>query len=239
MNVIDAAGTVIRQVNPPPIFDHGAGERRDVLFRAVHREFANPRAGTASTRKRDEVAGGGRKPWRQKGTGRARQGSIRSPQWRHGGVVFGPQPRSYVEALNKKERRLAFLAALADRFGHDAVTLLEAGDFAISKTAEFARVLYGSAKAAQRGPATLIVCRREEPHATEIARVSRNLRRTAITNDEALDVKDVLRFERIYFTTAAYDALVRRLDPAHAATPRSGSERASARASEESPDGRP
>jgi len=211
MNVIDGSGVVLRQVSPPAIFDADFGDRLDVVFRAVHREFANPRAGTASTRKRDEVAGGGRKPWRQKGTGRARQGSIRSPQWRHGGVVFGPQPRSYVERLNKKERRLAFLAALADRFHNDAVTLFEGGDFAIGKTAEFARVLYGSAKAARRGPTTLIVCRRGETHAAQIERVSRNLRQTAITNDEALDVKDVLRFERICFTTAAYDALLARL----------------------------
>ncbi len=79
----------------------------------------------ASTKKRDEVAGGGRKPWKQKGTGRARQGSIRSPQWRHGGVVFGPQPRSYVTDLNKKERKLAFVAALCDRFKNDAVTVLD------------------------------------------------------------------------------------------------------------------
>jgi len=212
MNVIDGSGAVVRHVNSPALFDAEFGDRLDVVFRAVHREFANPRAGTASTRKRDEVAGGGRKPWRQKGTGRARQGSIRSPQWRHGGVVFGPQPRSYVERLNKKERRLAFLAALADRFHNDAVTLLEAADFSIGKTAEFARVLYGSAKAAQRGPTTLIVCRRGEPHAGQIERVSRNLRQTAITDDEALDVKDVLRFERICFTTAAYDALIERLE---------------------------
>jgi large subunit ribosomal protein L4 len=118
-NVIDATGKVVREL-PAPAFLNAVSEKLDVIYRAVHREFANSRAGTASTKKRDEVAGGGRKPWRQKGTGRARQGSIRSPQWRHGGVVFGPQPRSYVEALNKKERRLAFAAALANRFQSDA-----------------------------------------------------------------------------------------------------------------------
>ena len=87
-NVIDATGNVVRQVETPAFLSGDFSGRRDVVYRAVHREFANMRAGTASTRKRDEVAGGGRKPWRQKGTGRARQGSIRSPQWRHGGVVL-------------------------------------------------------------------------------------------------------------------------------------------------------
>ena len=213
-NVIDATGSVVRQMDAPAIFSQDSEVKASVIFRAVHREFANPRAGTASTRKRDEVAGGGRKPWRQKGTGRARQGSIRSPQWRHGGVVFGPQPRSYVEGLNKKERRLAFVAALADRFQNDAAVLFDTGDFAIGKTAEFAKMLFGSAKAARRGPSTLIVCRRDEAHAAEIARVSHNLQQVAVTDDGALDVKDVLRFERIVFTTAAYDALTARLDVA-------------------------
>ncbi len=182
-----------------------------MIYRAVHREFANPRAGTASTLKRDEVRGGGRKPWRQKGTGRARQGSIRSPQWRHGGVVFGPQPRSYVESLNKKERKLAFVAALADRFNNDAVTLLDAADFSIAKTADFAKLLFGSAKAARTGPSTLIVCNVDEPNAVAIERVSRNLQRVAVTHDGALDVKDVLRYERLIFTTTAYDAIAERL----------------------------
>src|SRR5579871_5618543 len=178
-NVIDGTGNVVRQVETPALFSQKSDGKRDVIYRAVHREFANPRAGTASTRKRDEVAGGGRKPWRQKGTGRARQGSIRSPQWRHGGVVFGPQPRSYVEGLNKKERRLAFVAALADRFSNDAVVLLEAGDFSIGKTAAFAKMLFGSAKAARSGPPTLIVLSQDEPHGAEIARVSRNLQRVS------------------------------------------------------------
>jgi large subunit ribosomal protein L4 len=206
-NVIDATGKVVNELKAPAILERDAQPKLDVVYRAVHREFANPRAGTASTKKRDEVAGGGRKPWRQKGTGRARQGSIRSPQWRHGGVVFGPQPRSYVEALNKKERHLAFVTALADRFKNDAVTILDAGDFPISKTADFAKLLFGSAKAARTGPATLIVVGRDEAHAGEIVRVSRNLQRVEVTHDGALDVKDVLRFERIVFTTVAYTAL--------------------------------
>ncbi len=200
---------MLREAPAPAFLDLDA--KHAVIFRAVHRELANARAGTASTKKRDEVAGGGRKPWRQKGTGRARQGSNRSPQWRHGGVVFGPQPRDYVESLNKKERRLAFMAALADRFRNDAVTLLDAENFNVSKTAGFAALLFGSAKAARHGPATLIVCRRDEAHADEIRRVSRNLTRVAVTDDGALDVKDVLRFERIVFTVPAYDALTQRL----------------------------
>src|SRR5581483_11004988 len=154
-SIINATGAVVGERPAPEIFAKDFGDKLGVVYRAVHREFANPRAGTASTLKRDEVSGGGRKPWRQKGTGRARQGSIRSPQWRHGGVVFGPQPRSYVESLNKKERRLAFVAALADRFANDAVTLLDAGDFGIGKTAGFAKLLFGSAKAARNGPTTL------------------------------------------------------------------------------------
>ncbi len=210
-NVIDGSGNVVKAVEAPPILAGDYGDKLAVIYRAVHREFANSRAGTASTLKRDEVAGGGRKPWRQKGTGRARQGSIRSPQWRHGGVVFGPQPRSFVEALNKKERHLAFVAALADRFQNDAVTLLETADFSIEKTAAFAKLLFGNTKAARSGPSTLIVCRRGEAHAETIERVGRNLQRVAITDDGALDVKDVLRYERIYFTTAAYDALTERL----------------------------
>src|SRR5579863_9050846 len=210
-NVIGLSGDVVGERKAPAVFDRDFNDKIDVIYRAVHREFANPRAGTASTRKRDEVSGGGRKPWRQKGTGRARQGSIRSPQWRHGGVVFGPQPRSYVEGLNKKERRLAFLAALADRFNNDAVTLFDAGEFGIEKTAAFAKLVFGSTKAAKTGPATLVVCSAGEPHAAAIERVSRNLSRVATTNDGALDVKDVLKYERIIFTTAAYEALGERL----------------------------
>ena len=115
-------------VDAPTIFEADFSDKLHVIFRAVHREIASPRAGTASTNKRDEVPGGGRKPWKQKGTGRARQGSIRSPQWRHGGVVFGPQPRSYVAILNKKERKLALRRRARGPLPNGAVTVLDAAE---------------------------------------------------------------------------------------------------------------
>jgi large subunit ribosomal protein L4 len=210
-NVIDATGKVVREVAAPAILDRDFSEANHVIYRAVHREFANARAGTASTKKRDEVSGGGRKPWKQKGTGRARQGSTRSPQWRHGGVVFGPQPRSFVESLNKKERRLAFVAALAERFKSGAVTVLETSDYKVVKTAEFASLLFGSPKAAKDGPLTLVVCTKDDASGDAIARAGGNLRRVGITHDGALDVKDVLRYERIVFTAGAYDAMLGKL----------------------------
>jgi len=209
-SVIDASGNVVREVEAHDIFKSSKMPSHTV-FRAVHREFANARAGTASTKKRDEIAGGGRKPWRQKGTGRARQGSIRSPQWRHGGVVFGPRPRRYNEDLNKKERRAALIAALSDRFGNNAVMLLDAAGFDVTKTAQCATLLFGEAKAAKSGPTTLIVHADGEVSARAVSRVARNLRRVAVTNDAALDVKDILRYERLVLTTAAYERIVEKL----------------------------
>jgi len=206
-NVIDANGKVVRDVPTPEAFTKDFSEKAHTIFRAVHREMASPRAGTASTKKRDEIAGGGKKPWKQKGTGRARQGSIRSPQWRHGGVVFGPQPRKYTSDLNKKERKLAFTAALADRFKNDAVTVLDLAGFSLTKTAQFAALLFGNVKAAKTGPSTLVVTGKGESGAEQLALVARNLTKVAVTDTGALDVKDVLRYERIIFTTAAYETL--------------------------------
>jgi large subunit ribosomal protein L4 len=210
MDVIDKSGKVVREEAVPAAFAGDHSKKANAVFRAVFRELANPRAGTGSTLKRDDVRGGGKKPWKQKGTGRARQGSTRSPQWRHGGVVFGPQPRSYVSSLNKKERRAALVAALSDKFQSGGVTLLATDGLAVAKTKEFATLVFGSPKAAKSGPRTLVVFAESERVAVgdTLLRAGANLPAAAVTHTGALDVKDVLAYERLILTTAANDALV-------------------------------
>src|SRR5579864_670178 len=127
-----AAKPVAKTVDIPAVFQREP--KLALLHQAVSRHLANRRAGTASTKTRDEVAGGGRKPWRQKGTGRARHGSIRSPIWRKGGVVFGPHPRSHAIAMNRKARRKALAMAIGARCAESAVALLDASDLRPAKT---------------------------------------------------------------------------------------------------------
>jgi len=210
--VIDAKGKSLKDVPVPAAFAGNVAGKTNAIFRAVFRELANRRAGTHSTLKRDEVRGGGRKPWKQKGTGRARQGSIRSPQWRHGGVVFGPQPRSYVGALNKKERKAAMLAALSDKYQNGSVTLLQTEKLALTKTKEFAALLFGSQKAAKTGVRTLVVFAESELATVgeSLARTGNNLQNVGVTHTGALDIKDVLGYTRLVVTAAANDALIAR-----------------------------
>ena len=208
--VIDAQGKVVREVETPAPFSGDVSKKANAVFRAVFRELANPRAGTASTKKRDEVRGGGKKPWKQKGTGRARQGSTRSPQWAHGGVVFGPQPRSYVTSLNKKERRAAMVTALSDKFQSGAVTVLDTANLALTKTKAFATLIFGSPKAAKSGERTLVVFATSElaELGQSLRRAGANLERVSVTHTGELDVKDVVGYSRLVLTSAAHDALV-------------------------------
>jgi large subunit ribosomal protein L4 len=212
-NVIDAKGKIVREEAVPAAFASDVSGKTNAIFRAVFRELASPRAGTHSTLKRDEVRGGGKKPWKQKGTGRARQGSIRSPQWRHGGVVWGPQPRSYVSSLNKKERKAALLAAVSDKYQSGGVTLLATDGLKIEKTKDFATLIYGSVKAAKTGPRTLVVFAESELSTVgeSLVRAGANLQFAAVTHTGALDIKDVVGYTRLVLTTAANDALVARL----------------------------
>ncbi len=209
---IDAKGKALSDVAVPAAFAGNVSGKTNAIFRAVFRELASPRAGTHSTLKRDEVRGGGRKPWKQKGTGRARQGSIRSPQWRHGGVVFGPQPRSYVSSLNKKERKAALLAALSDKYQNGSVTLLATDGLALTKTKDFATLLFGSPKAAKTGVRTLVVFAESELATVgeSLARTGNNIPNAAVTHTGALDIKDIVGYTRLVLTSAANDALVAR-----------------------------
>jgi large subunit ribosomal protein L4 len=211
-NVIDGTGKALKDVAIPAPFSIDVTNKTNAIFRAVFRELASPRAGTHSTLKRDEVRGGGRKPWKQKGTGRARQGSIRSPQWRHGGVVFGPQPRSYVSSLNKKERKAALRVALADKYQNGDVTLLDTANLSLVKTVDFATLIFGSVKAAKTGVRTLVVFAESELATVgeALIRTGNNIQLAGITHTGALDIKDIVGYTRLVLTTAANDALVAR-----------------------------
>ncbi len=114
LDVLNLSGETVGQVEVSE-FIFGIEPNVSVMHQALMRQHANKRLGTHSTKTRGEVSGGGRKPWKQKGTGRARQGSTRSPHWRHGGVVFGPKPRDYTQALPKRMRRLALRSVLSDK----------------------------------------------------------------------------------------------------------------------------
>ena len=121
----------------------GIEPNKPVMHQALLRQLANARQGNADTKKRDEVSGGGAKPWKQKGTGRARQGSTRSPQWRHGGVVFGPSPRSYEQKMPLKMRRLALRSALSSKVAEGQFRVVEDLKFDAPKTRDMQTVLGG------------------------------------------------------------------------------------------------
>jgi large subunit ribosomal protein L4 len=151
------------------------------------------------------VRGGGRKPWRQKGTGRARQGSIRSPQWRKGGVVFGPHPRSFARDMNKKQRRIALAQAIAECCSLNSLSLMDAAGFAPAKTKEMLAMLWPEGSVRQR---TLFVINRgSDAGAAAIAQAGRNLANLTIAGHDEISVHALLAHERIVMTKSAYDAL--------------------------------
>jgi large subunit ribosomal protein L4 len=140
VSVYDKTGQPVREIELSDVV-FAAEVRPDLMHAAVVAEQANARLGTADTKTRGEVRGGGRKPWRQKHTGRARQGSIRAPHWRKGGIVHGPTPRDYNPIVNKKERRLAFRTVLADKAEHGALLVVDELTFPEIKTKHAAAFL--------------------------------------------------------------------------------------------------
>jgi len=112
-----------------------------VMHQAFVRQQANARLGTAATKTRGQVKGGGKKPWRQKGTGRARQGTMRAPQWRGGGTVFGPQPRSYAQAMPRKMRRLALRSALSSKAAEERLVVLDSLELEMPRTRQMLEIL--------------------------------------------------------------------------------------------------
>lgn len=152
--------------------------------------LANQRQGTQSTRTRSEVSGGGKKPWRQKGTGRARQGSIRAPQWTHGGVALGPKPRDYGFAVNKKVKRLAMKSALSSKVADKEMIVLDELSLSEIKTAEMVKIL-NAVKAEKK---TLIVLSEKNDN---IYKSARNIEGAKVTLVNTLNVYDILNCDKI------------------------------------------
>ena len=190
----------------PIVFE--APVKPDLFHAEVRRQLAHRRAGTHSTKNRSGVSGGGSKPWRQKGTGRARQGTIRAPQWAGGGVVFGPVPRSYEHSLNKKVRRNALRGALSLRQAEGAITVVDGLELGEYKTAKVVEALRGLAL---EGDSVLIVIREADPF---VERSAKNLPGVAVIRVAGLNVYDVLRHKRLLLTRSAVEGIVERLGEA-------------------------
>ena len=182
-----------------------------VMHQVVTAQLAAKRAGTHSTKTRAEVQGGGAKPWRQKGTGRARQGSIRSPQWRGGGVAHGPKPRDYSQRTPKKMVRLALRSALSDRAGDGKIVVVDDWGIDEPKTKDGVKLLeaLGLREKGGREPRVLVVLFRSDEN---VWKSLRNLgERVRLVLPEELNTYDVLLNDWLVLSQAALDTIVARL----------------------------
>ena len=166
---------------------------------------ANNRQGTHSTKTRGEVRGGGKKPWRQKGTGRARAGSIRSPLWVGGGVVFGPKPRDYSKKINGKVKDLAFSRALFDRAVAGEIAVIEAFATKVAKTKAMNVIV---TRIAPKGKVLLV----DAPFAVETARASRNIERVSLQEAAKLNTLDLAQYKKIIVSSKALETIIARVN---------------------------
>ena len=162
------------------------------LHTVVRAYLANQRQGTQSALTRAEVSGGGIKPWRQKGTGRARQGSTRSPQWRHGGVVFAPKPRDYRVSVNKKVKRLAMKSALSSKVNDGSLVVFDALELAAPKTKEMIKVL----DAVKVNKALVVLPEKDET----VERATGNIPNVKTTVVGTLNVYEILKYDTLILT---------------------------------------
>lgn len=165
---------------------------------------ANARLGTHSTKTRGEVRGGGKKPWRQKGTGRARAGSIRSPLWVGGGVVFGPKPRDYSKKINAKVKALAFSRALFDRAVAGEIDVIESFAAPTAKTKAINQVI---GRIAPKGKILLV----DAQFSVEAARATRNLERVTTQEASKLNTLDLAQYKKIIVSSAALEKIIARV----------------------------
>ena len=194
-NVYDMSGKLVGEIElSEAVF--GITPNTAAVHDAVKNHLANKRQGTQSALTRAEVSGGGRKPWRQKGTGRARQGSTRAPQWTHGGIVFAPKPRSYRFGLNKKAKRLALKSVLSAKVAESALVVIDAIKMDAPKTAEFAKFL----KAVGCDTKTLVVTAAADQN---VVKSGRNIPGCEVTFANLLNTYDVLNANKLVVDKAA------------------------------------
>ena len=194
VNVYDVNGSIVGEIELcEEIF--GAEINVPAMHAYVTAYNANQRQGTQSAKTRAEVSGGGKKPWRQKGTGRARQGSTRSPQWTHGGVVFAPKPRDYRMSLNKKLKRVALKSALSSKVAADKLVVLDSLTLEQAKTKEMVKVL-----ANLKLNNALIVLPENN---VNVIRAARNIPGIASTTVGTLNTYEVLKYNAVLITKAA------------------------------------
>ena len=182
---------------------YGLEVKQHLLHDVVKMQLANRRAGTASTKTRSEVRGGGAKPWRQKGTGRARAGTRNSPLWRGGGTIFGPKPKDYSYKLPKKVRKLGLRMALSTRFSESNMMVLDGFDLDEIKTKKFQEVM----KKLNIDNGLIVVPERNE----NLEKSSRNVQGFKVISSEGLNVYDVLLHHRLVLLQSCLDQLEKRL----------------------------
>lgn len=173
----------------------GADVNEHLIYMAVKQQLANRRQGTQKAKTRSEVSGGGRKPWRQKGTGHARQGSIRSPQWKGGGVVFAPQPRDYSFKMNRKEKQAAICSALTTKLNENKLIVLDEFKLGEIKTKAAKKVL----EDIKANKALIILGEKEE----NVILSARNLESVATTLTNSISVYDILNHDSLVITKDA------------------------------------
>ncbi len=206
IHVINEKNEAQRELDlPAEVF--GVAYRKDLIYEAVRNYTANQRLGTHSTKRRDEVSGSGRKIWKQKHTGRARMGEIRSPLWYHGGITFGPKPRDYSYAIPKKMRRGAMRSLLSERIRREGLAVIEGFAVDEPKTKAFV-TKYGPILDAHK---TILFVDREVEKNARLA--SRNIQGVKVTRRDNLNVYDLARYDMVVFTEPALLDLAEVLQP--------------------------
>ena len=185
----------------------GIKPNESVVFDAIIRQRAGRRQGTSKVKNRSAVRGGGKKPWKQKGTGRARQGSIRSPQWRGGGVVFGPTPRSYAYSMPRKQRRLAIKSVLSQKLIDEDLVVLDQLTMSAPKTKEFKSIL-DSLKVEGK---VLVVSDDKN-----VQYSARNLPNVKVITANGLNVEDVVNYDKLVLTKEAIEKIEKNVEGASA-----------------------